>query len=341
MSNSFIDRCCNDILFNSLEEFENGFGDINRWGYSDIITREMEADKEKNVFKREPSFAAFKKVAPHKPECVIYGKEGSVCKEFISLSMEKSEYSNFFIIAEKNSKFKLFINSENVKNRKFVFIVSIEEGSEVEIVSLNSNTESVDSFIYANQSSKSIFKAFNISCGVKKGNNYLKSLMNSKDVDTHFYGVSFVDAHEQVNNYSIMGHFVEQCQSSQHYKSVIVPEGKSLFEGTVYVEKDAQKTKAFQQSNNILLGDGAKARNLLQLQIYADDVRCSHGSTTGELDAEALFYMRQRGIEIEEAKKLQIIGFLGDIILKINSEELSAELLNKVTQKLLEGNTLQ
>lgn len=334
MSSSFIDKKCNSIFCGTDEEFKNELlidkSDI----FSTVVAREMNADSEKDVFKRLPSFRDFKESDSATVEYVIYAKEGESCDNFITLNLKNSDYRRFLIIAEESSNFKVLVNSEGVKNSDFTFVVNQASESTVEFVQLNNDCEQVSSFVYAEQVENSIFKSFTVSYSAKNVKNYIKNSMNTPNVESHFYGVSLVDATETVENNIIVGHFNEQCNSTQHYKAVVSTGGKSVFNGRIYVAKDAQQTEAYQQSNNILLGDGAIANNLPQLEIYADDVKCSHGATTGELDAEAIFYMRQRGISEQEAKKLQISGFVANIISKISSEELVNSVLEDVSLKL-------
>lgn len=332
MNSVFIEKKCDTIFCGSYDEFKSSFSDVDY--YNTIITREIEADKTTDVFKRQPSFLEFKNQNHKTPQYVIYAAQNSVCSQFITINLKNSDFTRFLIIAKESSDFKLFINSDDLKDRSYTFVISADRNSSVEVVGLNSNSENLLNFLYIEQNEGSIVKSHSVNYGVKNVKNFIKCSMNAKNIESHFYGVSLIGAHESIENNTIVGHIKEKCNSTQHYKAVVAPEGKSLFRGRIYVAKDAQKSEAFQQSNNILLGDGAIARNLPQLEIYADDVKCSHGSTTGELDSEAIFYMRQRGISTQEAKRLQISGFVSDLITKISSEELTETILEKVTHKL-------
>ena len=127
---------------------------------------------------------------------------------------------------------------------------------------------------------------------------------------------------------------VPRCHSSQLFKGILNNESKAFFSGKINVSKDAQKTEAFQANHNLLLSRKAKIYAQPQLEIYADDVKCSHGATSGRLDENALFYMRSRGIGAEEAKLLQQIAFVYDVLEKINNEQLQKRLQELVESRL-------
>ncbi|MFI3263128.1 MAG: SufD family Fe-S cluster assembly protein [Rikenellaceae bacterium] len=334
MSSTFINNKCDSVFCGTVEEFTKSFPEVSMELYGNVLSRELNADSERDVFKRLPSFRDFKNVENGALDYVIYAKEGSECEDFITLSLESSPYKRFFILADNASSFKVYVDNKGVKNSNFVFVVALEDSSVLEFVQSNSDCEQLYNYIYVEQSQDSVFKSFSVSYAVKNVRNYIKDSMNTANVESHFYGVALVDSSEKVENNIIVGHFKEQCNSTQHYKAVVAAGGKSVFNGRIYVAKDAQQTEAYQQSNNILLGEGAIAQNLPQLEIYADDVKCSHGATTGELDAEAIYYMRQRGIPETEAKKLQIGGFVSNIIDKISSEKIKNSILEDVSIRL-------
>ena len=121
-------------------------------------------------------------------------------------------------------------------------------------------------------------------------------------------------------------HNAGDCRSRQLFKGIAARGGKVSFDGLVYVAPDAQKTKAYQENHTILLSPGAVVETRPQLEIYADDVECSHGATTGFLNEEELFYMRSRGIPVAEAHRLQLISFLSDLLSRIPSA-LSGEII--------------
>ena len=137
-----------------------------------------------------------------------------------------------------------------------------------------------------------------------------------------------------MDNHSLVDHAVPNCQSNELYKGIIDEKGQGVFNGKIFVRKDAQKTNAYQSNKNILLSDDASMNTKPQLEIFADDVKCSHGTTTGQLDEEALFYLRSRGIGEDNAKAFLNTAFAGDVIQKIAFEPLRDRLMEMMQKKL-------
>ena len=129
-------------------------------------------------------------------------------------------------------------------------------------------------------------------------------------------------------------HNVPDCCSDSLVKGIAGGSAVGEFRGLVYVAPDAQRTDARQQSRNILLGETARIDTRPQLEIYADDVKCSHGATVGQMDAEAIFYMRQRGLSLAQARRLQIEGFAGDIVRRCGLDDLGEGLMEAVARKM-------
>ncbi len=129
-------------------------------------------------------------------------------------------------------------------------------------------------------------------------------------------------------------HCVADCRSDSYVKGVAGGRAVGEFRGLVYVAPDAQRTDARQQSRNILLSDTARIATLPRLEIYADDVKCSHGATVGQMDADAVLYMRQRGLSEAQARRLQIEGFVGDVVRRCGIEPLCGALMDVVVAKM-------
>ena len=118
----------------------------------------------------------------------------------------------------------------------------------------------------------------------------------------------------QIDNHTLIDHAAPNCKSFENYKGLIKSNGIGVFNGKVIVEKDAQRIEAFQQNNNILIHDDSTVYSKPELEIYADDVKCSHGSTTGQFDDEALFYLRSRGLTQDAAMEYLTLGFVHEIL---------------------------
>ena len=147
-------------------------------------------------------------------------------------------------------------------------------------------------------------------------------------------GITIIGDKQHVDHYTLVHHATPNCESFQDYKGIFSDRSIGVFNGKVYVEKEAQKTNAFQKSNNILLGDKSTINAKPQLEIFADDVKCSHGCTVGQLDETALFYMQQRGIPKKEAKALLMYAFSNAVIENIKIPELKQRITKIIANKL-------
>ncbi len=154
--------------------------------------------------------------------------------------------------------------------------------------------------------------------------------------DTDISGLSLLSGKDHVDNYTIVSHNKPNSSSRQLFKYILDESSEGVFNGLVTVQPDAQKTDSQQTNKNILLSKNALMNSNPQLEIYADDVKCSHGSATGELDEDAIFYLRCRGIDLLAAKSLLVEGFAKEVIdkIKIDSvkEKLNAELFKWLGQ---------
>ena len=147
-------------------------------------------------------------------------------------------------------------------------------------------------------------------------------------------GITIIGDKQHVDHYTLVQHSKPNCESHQDYKGIFSDRSTGVFNGKIYVEKEAQKTNAFQKSNNILLSDKATINAKPQLEIFADDVKCSHGCTIGQLDETAMFYMQQRGIPKKEAKALLMYAFSNAVIESIKIPELKQRITTIIATKL-------
>jgi Fe-S cluster assembly protein SufD len=140
--------------------------------------------------------------------------------------------------------------------------------------------------------------------------------------ETHLLGMAIMDNQQKIDNFTLINHHVPDCHSNELFKYVLDDEAVGAFSGRIIVAQDAQKTQAYQNNSNLLGSSDCRMFSKPQLEIYADDVKCSHGMTTGQLDETALFYMRSRGIPKEEAVLLLKFAFTNDVIRGIRLENL-------------------
>jgi Fe-S cluster assembly protein SufD len=164
--------------------------------------------------------------------------------------------------------------------------------------------------------------------------NNLTIAMEAEHAESHFYGLYFLKGNTLVDNHTVVDNVKPHCQSNELYKGVIDDQATAVFNGKIFVQKDAQKTNAFQSNKNILLSDGATVNTKPQLEIFADDVKCSHGCTVGQLDEEAFFYLRSRGISEQAAKSLLVHAFAIDILDHIKPEAVRNHVNKLITERL-------
>lgn len=164
------------------------------------------------------------------------------------------------------------------------------------------------------QVGKSVINAVTISLNGGMVRNNLNVALEAANGEAHFYGLYFLKGNTHVDNHTVVDNIQPNCLSNELYKGVIDDNATAVFNGKIFVESKAQKTNAFQSNKNILLSDNATVNTKPQLEIFADDVKCSHGCTVGQLDEEALFYLRSRGVNEASAKSLLVHAFAVDIL---------------------------
>ena len=184
------------------------------------------------------------------------------------------------------------------------------------------------------QYSNSIFNSTTISLNQKFARNNLNSLINGEFCESNFNGLYFLTEDNFVDNHTLADHASPNSNSNEVYRGIIDGESTAVFNGKIIVRPDAQKTNAYQSNKNILLSDDATINTKPQLEIYADDVKCSHGATSGTINNESLFYLRARGISEETAKALLLYAFADEIIEKIKLKDLKDKIKNNIAEKL-------
>ncbi len=162
--------------------------------------------------------------------------------------------------------------------------------------------------------------------------NDLHIRLNGTGINAFLNGIYLPRESQHIDNHTLVDHRHPHCESNELYKGVLNDRGRAVFNGKVYVQIDAQKTNAYQNNANIMLSDDASVYTKPELEIYADDVKCSHGSTTGQLDEQAIFYLRARGLGEDNARRLLTTAFILEVLDRLESEpvkEYVVELLKK------------
>ena len=187
---------------------------------------------------------------------------------------------------------------------------------------------------YVSQAESSDCEVYTFSFGGKLTRNNLHYHQNGEYIKSSMKGVTIIEGKQHVDHNTLVHHKQPNCESHQDYKGIYADRSTGVFNGRVLVDKIAQKTNAFQSNNNILIDDKATINSKPQLEIFADDVACSHGCTIGELDDEALFYMQSRGIPEKEAKALLMFAFANNVLDSVNIPELKRRITKQIANKI-------
>jgi Fe-S cluster assembly protein SufD len=163
--------------------------------------------------------------------------------------------------------------------------------------------------------------------------NNLNFEVQGEGCESNMFGIYFTSGNQHVDNHTFVDHLVPHCNSNELFKGVMADRSTGVFNGKIMVRQDAQQTNAFQSNQNILLSDRATINTKPELEIYADDVKCSHGCTIGQLDDEALFYLQSRGLSKAAATQLLVQAFAGEVIEKVSDETIRQHLTDAMQSK--------
>jgi Fe-S cluster assembly protein SufD len=246
------------------------------------------------------------------------------------------------IVLGKNSKLQLLYCDHSLLHKQSlinsVTEAVVEENAVFENYKLqnkdNDSTLITNAWITQKSNSSMITNVLTLNPGTIRNN--INVTLDGQNCVAELYGLYLVDKEQHVDNNVVVDHARPNNFSNQLFKGILDDQATAVFNGHILVRKDAQKTNAFQKNQNILLTDKATIDSNPQLEIYADDVKCSHGSTVGQLDTEAMFYMRSRGISEDVARMALMNAFAAAIIDKINIEPLRSR-INELVSKRLRG----
>ncbi len=202
--------------------------------------------------------------------------------------------------------------------------ISLDENAKLTFISLQNESKSAYDIhtIRSTQKSHSNLTAGVFNSGSLLSRKNIYGEINGEGADLGLFGLTITADKQVMDIQSVVNHCQPECTSDQLFKYILNDESKGVFKGKVIVSQDAQKTDAKQSNKNLILSKDARINSDPQLEIYADDVKCSHGSTTGSLDKEAVFYLQSRGLDESAAKMLLIDGFAGEVIQKISDENI-------------------
>lgn len=244
------------------------------------------------------------------------------------------------IIAEDNAQVQIIERHQSLTDNA-VFTNSVTEifaGKNTNIDYYKIQNDKVTSSLidntYISQDRDSEVSMHTFSFGGKLTRNNLNFYQNGSNINSILKGVTIIEGKQHVDHNTLVHHRKPHCESHQDYKGIFAEKSTGVFNGKVLVDKIAQKTDAYQSNNNILIDDGATINSKPQLEIFADDVKCSHGCTIGQLDEEALFYMKTRGIPDKEARALLMFAFANNVLNSVKIPEIKKRITKQIASKI-------
>ncbi len=285
------------------------------------------------AFSKEGAFINIPKhVVLPKPIQIIYFSTGSESEIILQ--------PRNLIIAGENSHLQIYERhqslNDNVVLTNSVTEIFAHKRAIVDYYKVQNDkkTASLIDNTYVQQKENSIVTVNTFSFGGNLTRNNLEFYQEGERITSNLNGITIIGGKQHVDNHTLINHKFENCESHELYKGIYDDASTGVFNGKVIVNKEAQKTNAFQQNNNVLIGDKASINAKPQLEIFADDVKCSHGCTIGQLDESALFYLRTRGIPLKEARALMLFAFGNDVVEKIQIPALKSRIIKLIAKKL-------
>ena len=238
-------------------------------------------------------------------------EENSISMPRILIDLGEQSKSSFYVGYFSKGDYTSFTNA----------VVEVFSGkashSRLTQIQNESNAAITHTNIYVQQSRDSNFNSICVSLGGKMVRNNLNVILDDENIESHLYGLYQLTDNQHVDNHTVVDHKKPNSVSNELYKGILDEKSTGVFNGKIYVRPSAQKTNAFQSNKNILLSNDAAVNTKPQLEIWADDVKCSHGCTTGQLDEEQIFYLQSRGISKDMALKMVLKAFQHDILSRI------------------------
>ena len=276
----------------------------------------------------------------------VYVPEGvTLSKPVQVVNLVQAEVDSFsqhrnLIIVEKRAEFSIIVCDHTLSPKKFltnaVTEIFVGEDAHFDIIRVqnehNAACKITHTFIHQERNSVASSNNMTLHGGLIRNSTY--HYLGGEGAESNSYGLFLADKWQHIDNYVNVEHAFPNCTSNQLFKGVLDDMSTGAFNGRILVRPDAQGTLAYQKNNNILLTDDARMDTKPQLEIYANDVKCSHGATVGQLDNDALFYIQSRGINKREARLMLMFGFAHEVIQNIKIEPLRERMDNLVMQRL-------
>lgn len=280
---------------------------------------------------------------------VIYVPKGTIVDKTIQLinifrsDVDLMANRRVLVIMEAATEARLLVCDHSIDaKRRFlgtqVVEIFAEDGAVFDYYDLEESSEKTTRFssMHVQQSANSnvVINGVTLNNGVTRNNYYVH--LNGEGAESNLCGMSILDKEQQLDTFTHVTHYVPRCMSHELFKNVLQDKAVGAFSGRILVKEGAEKTIAYQTNRNLCDSREARMYSKPSLEIYADDVKCSHGMTTGQLDEKALFYMQTRGLSREEARMLLSVAFTADVIAHIRLDALK-DRLHKLVEKRFRG----
>ena len=244
------------------------------------------------------------------------------------------------IVVGKNAEIQIVERHQSLTtNATFTNVVTeifTEQNAQLDYYKIQNDqtTASLIDSTYISQQKHSHAKVHTFSLGGKLTRNNLNFYHKDAEINSTMKGITLIEGNQFVDHHTLVHHAQPNSESHQDYKGIFAEKATGVFNGKIIVEKEAQKTNAFQQNNNILMDDKASINTKPQLEIFADDVKCSHGCTIGQLDEDALFYLQSRGIPRKEARGLLTYAFANNVLQSVKIDSVKKRINKLIAEKL-------
>lgn len=244
------------------------------------------------------------------------------------------------IVVGKNAEIQIVERHQSLTtNATFTNVVTeifTEQNAQLDYYKIQNDqtTASLIDSTYISQQKHSHAKVHTFSLGGKLTRNNLNFYHKDAEINSTMKGITLIEGNQFVDHHTLVHHAQPNSESHQDYKGIFAEKATGVFNGKIIVEKEAQKTNAFQQNNNILMDDKASINTKPQLEIFADDVKCSHGCTIGQLDEDALFYLQSRGIPRKEARGLLTYAFANNVLQSVKIDSVRKRINKLIAEKL-------
>lgn len=270
-----------------------------------------------------------------------YSMQGLLQLLFISSAEDDDLFyaPRVIINAEKSSKINIVESFAALGSKRYLNVplteINIQENAEVNYCKLVFENDSAYHLgnLLIRQADSSRSSALFFTTGSKLTRNEASILINGSNAEARINGLTVIDNQQHVDNHTVIDHAVPNSESHEKIKGIYAGKSKGVFNGTIIVREDAQKTNAYQSNQAVLLSQGASIDTKPQLKIWADDVKCTHGATVGQLDESALFYLRSRGIDKNTARNMLLHAFASEVFEFIKQDNLLSYLESKLVEK--------